>query len=63
MYAYTLCSNAGIFDAEVPWLSPDLTPDKPYDWNYTVTPQSALDGRTFPYTRGRILGGSSTVSE
>ncbi|EDR09885.1 uncharacterized protein LACBIDRAFT_318175 [Laccaria bicolor S238N-H82] len=36
--------------------------DTPYDWNYTVTPQKGLNGRTFPYNRGKILGGSSSVN-
>lgn len=55
-------SNEGIEDAIVPLFGPDLTPDKPWDWNYTVTPQSALNNRTFPYPRGRLLGGSSSVN-
>ena len=37
--------------------------DTPYDWNYTVVPQTHLNGRTFPTPRGRILGGSSSISE
>ena len=37
--------------------------DTPYDWNYTVTPQKGLNRRTFPYNRGKILGGSSSVSK
>ncbi|RXW12904.1 hypothetical protein EST38_g12951 [Candolleomyces aberdarensis] len=36
--------------------------DTPYDWNYTVVPQTHLNGRTFPVARGRILGGSSSVN-
>ena len=28
-----------------------------------MAPQSGLDGRTFSYRRGRLLGGSSTISE
>jgi choline dehydrogenase-like flavoprotein len=34
----------------------------PYDWNYTVAAQTGLNGRTFPYPRGRLLGGSSSAS-
>ena len=37
--------------------------DTPYDWNYTVVPQTHMNGRTFPFSRGRLLGGSSSVSE
>ncbi|KAK0229986.1 aryl-alcohol oxidase-like protein [Armillaria nabsnona] len=62
-----LLIEAGISDAglaaEVPYYSPTLTPNKgPWDWNYTVMPQEALNNRTFPYPRGKVLGGSSTVN-
>jgi hypothetical protein len=33
------------------------------DWNYTVVPQVGLNNRDFPYPRGRLLGGSSSVSK
>ena len=36
---------------------------KPYDWNYTTTSQPGLNGRSFPYPRGKILGGSSSISK
>lgn len=36
--------------------------DTPFDWNYTVTAQTGLNGRSFPYPRGRLLGGSSSAS-
>ncbi|KAJ8516145.1 hypothetical protein ONZ45_g6499 [Pleurotus djamor] len=55
-------SNEGIEDAIVPLFGPEMTPDKPWNWNYTVAPQSALDNRTFPYPRGKLLGGSSSVN-
>ncbi|THH15004.1 hypothetical protein EW146_g5405 [Bondarzewia mesenterica] len=55
-------SNDGIQDAVVPMLGIDMTPNTPWDWNYTVTPQSGLNGRTFSYPRGRLLGGSSSVN-
>jgi choline dehydrogenase-like flavoprotein len=32
------------------------------DWNYTITPQPGLGGRSLIYPRGKILGGSSTFS-
>lgn len=38
-------------------------PGTQYDWNYTVTPQTGLNGRTFAFPRGRMLGGCSSVSE
>ena len=37
--------------------------DTPYDWNNTIVPQKGMHGRTLPYPRGRLLGGSSSVSE
>jgi len=46
-----------------PFISNMASLDTPYDWNYTVVPQKGLNGRTFPYPRGRLLGGSSSVSE
>ncbi|KAJ3533122.1 hypothetical protein NMY22_g7465 [Coprinellus aureogranulatus] len=33
-----------------------------YDWNYTTTPQEGLNGRILSYNRGKILGGSSSIS-
>lgn len=32
-------------------------------WNYTTVPQSRLDGRILTYPRGRVLGGSSSISK
>ncbi|KAF6762400.1 hypothetical protein DFP72DRAFT_1060646 [Ephemerocybe angulata] len=55
-------SNEGALVLEVPFLGPTATPNTLFDWNYTVTPQANLDGRTFPYPRGRVLGGSSSVN-
>ncbi|KAH6896383.1 hypothetical protein BKA70DRAFT_754273 [Coprinopsis sp. MPI-PUGE-AT-0042] len=55
-------SNEGVLPIQVPFLGPTLAPNTPYDWNYTVTPQEGLDGRTFPFPRGRVLGGSSSIN-
>lgn len=33
-----------------------------YDWDYTTTPQPALDGRSVYWPRGRTLGGSSAIN-
>ncbi|KAF9483740.1 alcohol oxidase [Pholiota conissans] len=55
-------SDAGVIPAEAPFLGPTLTPNTPYDWNYTVTAQTGLNGRSFPYPRGRLLGGSSSAN-
>jgi choline dehydrogenase-like flavoprotein len=32
------------------------------DWGYRTTPQKHMDGRQMPWTRGKILGGCSTVN-
>lgn len=55
-------SDQGVLAAIVPFLGPTLTPGTQYDWNYTVTPQTGLNGRTFPFPRGRMLGGCSSVN-
>ncbi|KAF8194150.1 aryl alcohol oxidase [Pholiota molesta] len=47
----------GVVPAEAPFLGPTVTPNTPYDWNYTITAQTGMNGRTFPYPRGRLLGG------
>ncbi|EAU88011.2 aryl-alcohol oxidase [Coprinopsis cinerea okayama7 len=59
-------SDEGVLAAQVPFLGPTLTPGTfrrtPFDWNYTVAPQEGLDGRTFPFPRGKMLGGCSSVN-
>ena len=35
---------------------------KKLDWGFTTVPQPHLDGRRLPYTRGKVLGGSSAVN-
>ncbi|KAF7300098.1 Aryl-alcohol oxidase-like protein [Mycena kentingensis (nom. inval.)] len=32
------------------------------DWQYTTAPQAGLNGRTLPYPRGKVLGGSSAIN-
>lgn len=49
--------------SEVPFLAGALTPNSPYDWNYTTVPQIGLQGRSVPYPRGRMLGGTSSTSK
>ncbi|KAJ7599875.1 aryl-alcohol oxidase [Mycena floridula] len=55
-------SNANVLDSEVPGLAPGLSPNTPYDWNFTTAPQIHLDGRVIQYPRGHLLGGSSSVN-
>ncbi|KAF9483366.1 alcohol oxidase [Pholiota conissans] len=55
-------SDQGVILAEAPFLGPTLTPNTIYDWNYTITAQTGMDGKTFAYPRGRLLGGSSSAN-
>ncbi|KAF5317981.1 hypothetical protein D9619_012071 [Psilocybe cf. subviscida] len=55
-------SDAGMIPVQAPFLGPTITPNTPIDWNYTVTPQSGLNSRSFSYPRGKLLGGSSSVN-
>ncbi|KAJ7693407.1 alcohol oxidase [Mycena rosella] len=55
-------SNFGVLDIIVPFFGTRATPNTPQDWNYTTTPQTALNGRSLPYPRGFVLGGSSSVN-
>ncbi len=32
------------------------------DWRFDTVPQPSLGGRTFPYARGKVLGGSSALN-
>ena len=57
-----MVSDEGVLAIEVPYLSGQLQPNTPYDWNYTTTPQPGLDGRVVSYARGHVLGGSSSLS-
>ncbi|PPQ76837.1 hypothetical protein CVT26_002295 [Gymnopilus dilepis] len=57
-----LHSDQGVVAAEAPFLGPTLTPNTPYDYNYTVVPQVGMNHRTFAYPRGRLLGGSSSAN-
>ncbi|KAG6866545.1 hypothetical protein C0991_002030 [Blastosporella zonata] len=55
-------TDEGLLESEVPFLCTHLTPDTPYDWNFTTTPQPGLGGRAIPYPAGHILGGGSAVN-
>jgi choline dehydrogenase len=54
-------SNEGVLNVQVPFFDFRLR-ESPYDWNFTTTPQKFAKGRVVPYARGRILGGSSSIS-
>ncbi|KAF8199805.1 aryl-alcohol oxidase precursor [Mycena galopus ATCC 62051] len=55
-------SNDNVLDIMVPFYCTRATPDTPQDWNYSTTVQSGLGGRSIPYPRGHVLGGSSSVN-
>ncbi|KAJ7936736.1 glucose-methanol-choline oxidoreductase, partial [Mycena leptocephala] len=55
-------SDAGVLAVTVPFLGSSATPNTPQDWNYSTTPQAALNGRSLAYPRGFVLGGSSSVN-
>lgn len=55
-------SQEGVIASMIPFLGGTLTPNTPYDWNYTTTPQVGLGGRSIPYPRGRMMGGCSSVN-
>ncbi|KAF9460634.1 alcohol oxidase [Collybia nuda] len=48
--------------SQVPFFCAELVAQSPYDWNYTTTTQSGLSGRSIPYPRGHLLGGSSATN-
>ncbi|KAI0041583.1 GMC oxidoreductase [Auriscalpium vulgare] len=50
----------GVIPTEVPFLGPSLI-GTPFDWNFTTTPQTGLDGRSILYSRGFALGGSTSI--
>ncbi|THH09111.1 hypothetical protein EW146_g8785 [Bondarzewia mesenterica] len=47
---------------EVPFLVSAASPNTSYDWNYTTTPQRALNDRSISYPRGSVIGGSSSTN-
>ncbi|KAF8209499.1 aryl-alcohol oxidase [Mycena galopus ATCC 62051] len=55
-------SNSDVSDSIIPMLCSALSPNTPYDWNYTTTPQAGFNGRSIGYPRGHMLGGSTSVN-
>ncbi|KAF7357723.1 Pyranose dehydrogenase [Mycena venus] len=55
-------SNENVLDIIVPFFNIRAVPNTPQDWNYTTTAQTGLNGRSIPYPRGHVLGGSSSVN-
>ncbi|KAJ3575776.1 hypothetical protein NP233_g878 [Leucocoprinus birnbaumii] len=52
-------SHHGFVELEAPWLASRLHGGQ-FDWNTTTTPQPELNGRSLLFSRGRVLGGSSS---
>lgn len=55
-------NNAGVDTVAAPGLAGLNLPNSSVTWNYSTTPQAALNGRVLPYSRGRVLGGSSSLN-
>ncbi|KAJ6551249.1 alcohol oxidase [Mycena capillaripes] len=55
-------SNANVLNITVPFYAPRAAPNTAVDWNSSTTPQAALNGRSIPYSRGFVLGGSSSIN-
>ncbi|KAJ6460264.1 aryl-alcohol oxidase precursor [Mycena sanguinolenta] len=55
-------SNIGVLDSMAPMLTQHLGPGSPWDWNYTTTPMPGYGGRSIPYPRGHMLGGSTSTN-
>ncbi|KAJ3757799.1 alcohol oxidase [Lentinula raphanica] len=55
-------SNEGVLDVAVPGLESFLI-NSAWDWNFTSTPQSAINNRTLTVSRGFILGGTTSINQ
>ncbi|KAJ7451793.1 aryl-alcohol oxidase [Mycena galericulata] len=55
-------TNIDVLNIIVPFYCGRATPNTPQDWNFTTTPQENMNGRSIPYSRGFVLGGSSSVN-
>ncbi|ESK87685.1 aryl-alcohol oxidase [Moniliophthora roreri MCA 2997] len=61
-----LVIEAGVSDKDalllqVPFLWPNAQATQ-FDWNYTTAAQQGLNGRTIPYARGHVIGGSTSIN-
>ncbi|KAL0573286.1 hypothetical protein V5O48_008669 [Marasmius crinis-equi] len=46
----------------IPAMAPRVAPNTRFDWNFSTTPQTALNNRSIPVARGFALGGSSSIN-
>jgi len=58
-----LCSDQGNVALEIPYAAPNAMSNTSLIWDYQTVPQAGLSQRTIAYPRGRVLGGSSAISE
>ncbi|KAL0954147.1 hypothetical protein HGRIS_005284 [Hohenbuehelia grisea] len=54
-------TNEGVVNSQIPFFAFSLIGTQ-YDWNYTTTPQSSVNNTVFPYPRGLISGGTSSIN-
>ncbi|KAJ8083197.1 hypothetical protein PM082_009067 [Marasmius tenuissimus] len=55
-------SPEGLLNYTIPFFTIFVRERSALDWNYTTPPQEGLDGRTLYYTRGRVLGGCTSMN-
>ncbi|TFK19464.1 pyranose dehydrogenase [Coprinopsis marcescibilis] len=54
--------NVGVEELQIPGFTYNGRINSTYYWNYETTPQVGLGGRSFGFTRGHVLGGSSSIN-
>ena len=57
-----LSRNQDALATQIPFLAPTNLGSR-VTWNYSTTPQTALNDRVLSYDRGKVLGGCSSISE
>ncbi|KAA1471967.1 aryl-alcohol-oxidase from pleurotus Eryingii [Dentipellis sp. KUC8613] len=55
-------SDEGNMGIAIPFMDVNLAPNTPLDWNYTTAQQPGLNNRTIAYSRGKVLGGSTSIN-
>ncbi|KAJ2920802.1 hypothetical protein H1R20_g16290, partial [Candolleomyces eurysporus] len=53
-------NNEGILDLQIPFFAPRV--NSSYNWNYVTEPLLGIKNRTLPFSRGLVLGGSSSIN-
>ncbi|KAG7092206.1 hypothetical protein E1B28_008573 [Marasmius oreades] len=55
-------SNENVLDSMVPAFAGLMAPGTIWDWNFTSTPQTAINNRSVAAARGFMLGGSTSIN-